>query len=158
MVTEDSKQRGVWQAPQGTREWLGQMQQLSEQILKQQQHSQQMMQELMNTYMQLLNTPGSYMSSQGEQQQQTFQQMSQQWMEQAQQQQQTFQQQAQQQQQAFQQMVQESMNTYMQMFNIPHSYLQEGLRLAQEDTPGSPKEKSRDAVRKSQRRSAGQSA
>jgi hypothetical protein len=32
--------------------------------------------------------------------------------------------------------VQESMNTYMQMFNIPHSYLQEGMRLAQEDTPG----------------------
>jgi hypothetical protein len=52
-------------------------------------------------------------------------------MEQAQQQQQTFQQQAQQQQQSFQQMVQESMNTYMQMFNIPHSYLQEGMRLAQ---------------------------
>ena len=45
--------------------------------------------------------------------------------------------QIQQQQQSFQQMVQESMNTYMQMFNIPHSYLQEGMRLAQEDTPGS---------------------
>jgi hypothetical protein len=79
-------------------------------------------------------------------------------MEQAQQQQQMFQQQAQQQQQSFQQMTQEAMNTYMQMFNIPHSYLQEGLQLAQEDTPGTPREESRDAVRKSQRRSAGQSS
>jgi hypothetical protein len=47
--------------------------------------------------------------------------------------------QIQQQQQNSQQMMQESMNTYMQMFNIPHSYLQEGMRLAQEDTPGSPR-------------------
>jgi hypothetical protein len=38
-------------------------------------------------------------------------------------------------------MVQESMNTYMQMFNIPHSYLQEGMRLAQEDMPGTPRER-----------------
>ena len=117
-----------------------------------------MMQELMNTYMQLLNTPGSYISGQAQQQQQTFQQITQQWMQQAQQQQQTLQQQAQQQQQSFQQMVQESMNTYMQMFNIPHSYLQEGMRLAQEDTQGSPKEESMDQIRKSQRRSAGQSS
>ena len=43
------------------------------------------------------------------------------------------------QQQSFQQMMQESMNTYMQMFNIPASYLQEGMRLAQEDTPGGPR-------------------
>ena len=147
---------------QGTRaaqaEWLGAMRSLAEQIEKQQQTSQQMTQELMNTYMQLLNTPGSYMSEQAEQQQQTLQQVTQQWMEQAQQQQQTFQQQAQQQQQSFQQMVQESMNTYMQMFNIPHSYLQEGVRLAQEDTQGSPKEESRDEIRKSQRRSSGQSS
>jgi hypothetical protein len=42
------------------------------------------------------------------------------------------------QQQSFQQMVQETMNTYIQMFNIPHSYLQEGMRLAQEDTPQTP--------------------
>jgi gas vesicle protein len=139
-------------------EWLGAMQSLAEQIQKQQQNSQQMIQELMNTYMQLLNTPGSYISGQAEQQQQTLQQTVQQWMEQAQQQQQMFQQQAQQQQQSFQQMAQETTNTYMQMFNIPHSYLQEGLRLAQEDTPGTPKEESRDAVRKSQRRSAGQSS
>jgi Zn-dependent M32 family carboxypeptidase len=48
-----------------------------------------------------------------------------------------------------QQMVQESMNTYMQMFNIPHSYLQEGMRLAQEDTPGSPEGKAWDESRHS---------
>jgi signal transduction histidine kinase len=137
-MTEGSANRGM-QAPEGAREWLSQMQQLAEQIQKQQQNSQQMMQELINTYMQLLSTPGSYLSGQAEQQQQTLQQTAQQWMEQAQQQQQMFQQQAQQQQQTFQQMVQESMNTYMQMFNIPHSYLQEGMGLAQEDTPGSPR-------------------
>src|ERR687897_963398 len=96
------------QAPEGAREWLSQMQNLSEQI----------------------------------QHQQTFQQITQQWMEQAQQQQQTLQQQAQQQQQSFQQMVQESMNTYMQMFNIPNSYLQEGMRLAHEDMPGTPQQRS----------------
>ncbi len=112
-------------------EWLGAMQSLAEQIQKQQQNSQQMTQELINTYMQLLNTPGSYLSGQAEQQQQTLQQTAQQWMEQAQQQQQAFQQQAQQQQQAFQQMTQEVLSTYAQLFNIPVSYAQEGLRSAQ---------------------------
>jgi hypothetical protein len=112
-------------------EWLSAMQSLAEQIQKQQQNSQQMTQELMNTYMQLLNTPGSYLSGQAEQQQQTLQQTAQQWMEQAQQQQQTFQQQAQQQQQSFQQMTQEVMSTYSQLFNIPLSYAKEGLKDAQ---------------------------
>jgi len=112
-------------------EWLGAMQSLAEQIQKQQQTSQQMTQELINTYMQLVNTPGSYISGQAEQQQQTLQQTAQQWMEQAQQQQQTFQQQAQQQQQSFQQMTQEVMSTYSQLFNIPVSYAKEGLRDAQ---------------------------
>jgi hypothetical protein len=109
-------------------EWLGAMRSLAEQIQKQQRLSQQMTQELMNTYMQLLNTPGSYLSGQAEQQQQTLQQTAQQWMEQAQQQQQSFQQQAQQQQQSFQQMTQEVMSTYSQLFNIPISYAKEGLR------------------------------
>ena len=77
--------------------------------------------------MQLLNTPGSYLSSQAEQQQQTLQQTAQQWMEQAQQQQQTFQQQAQEQQQSFQQMTQEVMSGYAELFNIPVSYAKEGL-------------------------------
>jgi hypothetical protein len=122
-------------AAQGARaaqaEWLGSMRTLAEQIEKQQQTSQQMTQELMNTYMQLLNTPGSYLSGQAEQQQQTLQQTIQQWMEQAEQQRQTFQQQAQQQQQSFQQMTQEVMSTYSQLFNIPISYAQEGLKDAQ---------------------------
>jgi uncharacterized protein (DUF3084 family) len=47
-------------------EWLSAMQSLAEQIERQQQNSQQMIQELMNTYMQLLNTPGSYLSGQAE--------------------------------------------------------------------------------------------
>jgi exonuclease VII large subunit len=93
-------------------EWLGAMQSLAEQIERQQQNSQQMIQELMNTYMQL-------------------QQTAQQWMEQAQQQQQTFQQQAQEQQQSFQQMTQEVMSTYSQLWNIPLSYAKEGLKDAQ---------------------------
>ena len=119
-------------APEGAQaEWLGTMRSLAEQIQKQQQYSQQMTQELMNTYMQLLNTPGSYLSGQAEQQQQTLQQTAQQWMEQAQQQQQSFQQQAQQQQQSFQQMTQEVVNTYSELWNIPISYAQEGLRDAQ---------------------------
>jgi hypothetical protein len=112
-------------------EWLSAMQSLAEQIERQQQNSQQMIQELMNTYMQLLNTPGSYLSGQAEQQQQTLQQTAQQWMEQAQQQRQTFQQQAKEQQQSFQQMTQEIMSTYSQLFNIPLSYAKEGLRSAQ---------------------------
>jgi signal transduction histidine kinase len=112
-------------------EWLSAMQSLAEQIQKQQQTSQQMTQELMNTYMQLLNTPGTYLSGQAEQQQQTIQQRAQQWMEQAQQQQQSFQQQAQQQQQSFQQMTQEVMSTYSKLFNIPLSYAKEGIREAQ---------------------------
>jgi hypothetical protein len=101
-------------------EWLGAMQSLAEQIEKQQQYSQQMTQELINTYMQLLNTPGSYLSGQAEQQQQTIQQTAQQWMEQAQQQQQSF-----------QQMTQEVMSTYSELWNIPLSYAKEGLRDAQ---------------------------
>jgi len=116
------------QGAEGARaEWLSAMQSLAEQIQKQQQNSQQMIQELMNTYVQLLNTPSSYLSGQAEQQQQTLQQTVQQWMEQAQQQRQTFQQQAQQQ-QSFQQMTQEVLGSYAQLFNIPLSYAKEGLR------------------------------
>ena len=122
----------VKQSPEGARqEWLTTMQSLAEQIQKQQQNSQQMIQELMNTYMQLLNTPGSFLSGQAEQQQQTLQQTAQQWMEQAQQQQQSFQQQAQQQQQSFKQMTQEVLGSYSKLFEIPLSYAQEGLRSAQ---------------------------
>ncbi len=119
------------QGQQGTREeWLGILQTLAEQIQKEQQTSQKMVQEMMNTYMQLLSTPGSYLAEQADQQHQTVQQSTQQLMEQVHQQQQTFQQQAQQQQKAFQEMTQEVLNTYTQLFNIPLSYAQEGLRSA----------------------------
>ena len=83
----------------------------------------------METYTRLLNTPGSYLSGQAEQQRQSLQQTAQRWMEQAQQQQQAFQQQAQQQ-QSFQQMVQDVTNSYAQLFNIPVSYAQESLQAA----------------------------
>ena len=116
---------------QGTREeWLDILQTLAEQIQKEQQTSQKMVQEMMNTYMQLLNTPGTYLAGQAEQQHQSAQQSAQQLMEQVHQQQQTFQQQAQQQQKVFQEMTQEVLNTYTQLFNLPLSYAQEGLRSA----------------------------
>src|SRR5918912_574337 len=118
-MIEGGSNRAGRASEQSGREWLDAMRSLAERIQKQQELSQQMTQELMNTYMQLLNTPGSYLSGQAEQQQQTLQQTAQQWMEQAQQQQQTFQQQAQQQQQAFQEMTQEVMGSYSQLFNIP---------------------------------------
>src|ERR671912_597676 len=124
-------ERAAEEARGSQAEWLGMLQTLAEQIQRQQQTSQQMVQEMMDTYMQLLNTPGSYLSGQAEQQQQSLRQTAQQWMEQAQQQQQTFQQQAQQQQQSFQQMTQEVLGSYSQLFSIPVSYAQEGLRDAQ---------------------------
>ncbi len=117
-------------APEGAQEWLGMLQTLAQQIQRQQQNSQQMIQEMMDTYIQLLNTPASYLSDQADQQRQTLQQSAQQWMEQAHQQQQAFRQQAQQQQQSFQQMTQEVMSTLTQLFNIPLTYAQEGLRAA----------------------------
>jgi hypothetical protein len=128
MMDRNASARMNYGAEGAQAEWLSAMQSLAEQIQKQQQYSQQMTQELMNTYMQLLNTPGSYLSGQAEQQQETFQQTAQQWMEQAQQQQQTFQQQAQEQQQSFQQMTQEVLGSYSQLFNIPLTYAKEGLR------------------------------
>jgi len=131
MSSDMEEMGGIARAQDGAQEWLGMLKTLAEQIQKQQHNSQQMVQEMMDTYMRLLNTPGSYLSGQAEQQQQTLQQTSQQWMEQARQQQQTFQQQAEQQRQAFQQMTQEVLNTYTQLLNIPFSYAQEGLRTAQ---------------------------
>jgi hypothetical protein len=131
MMERNASARLERDAQSAQAEWLGAMQSLAEQIQKQQQNSQQMIQELMNTYMQLLNTPGSYLSGQAEQQQQTLQQTALQWMEQAQQQRQTFQQQAKEQQQSFQQMTQEVLGSYSKLFNIPISYAKEGLRDAQ---------------------------
>jgi hypothetical protein len=104
------------------------LQTLAEQIQQEQQTSQKMVQEMMDTYMQLLSTPGTYLAGQTDQQHQTVQQSAQQLMEQVHQQQQTFQQQAQQQQEAFQEMTRQVLNTYTQLFNIPLSHAQEGLR------------------------------
>src|SRR5215212_7421525 len=87
---------------QAGQEWLDTLRSLAEQIQKQQQYSQQMIQELTNTYMQLLNTPGSYLTGQAQDQQQTFQQMTQQVL-----------------------------GSYSKLFNIPISYAKEGLRDAQ---------------------------
>ena len=127
-MTEGSTDWARQMPEQAGQEWLDTLRSLAEQIQKQQQYSQQMIQELMNTYMQLLNTPASYLSGQAEQQQQTFQQTAQQWMEQAQEQQQSFQQQAQEQQQSFQQMTQEVVSTYSELFNIPISYAKKGIK------------------------------
>jgi len=104
------------------------MQSMADQLQRQQQTFQQMMQESMNSYIQLLNTPPFYVSQQPQEEgqratQQTFQQASEQWMQLAQKQQQTFQQmsqqwieQAQQQQQTFQQIVQQSLTAYTDLF------------------------------------------
>jgi poly(3-hydroxyalkanoate) synthetase len=94
------------------------------------QRQQQTMQELMSSYIQLLNTSPFSISEQSQEGQQTteqtIQQASEQWMQLAQQQQQMFQEmsqqwmeQAQQQQQAFQQMVQESLAAYTDLFRPP---------------------------------------
>jgi len=101
MMERNASARLERDAQSAQAEWLGAMQSLAEQIQKQQQLSQKMTQELMNTYMQLLNTPGSYISGQAEQQQ------------------------------TLQQTAQEVMSTYSELFNIPISYAKEGLRDAQ---------------------------
>jgi poly(3-hydroxyalkanoate) synthetase len=105
------------------------MQSLADQIQRQQQTFQQMMQDQMSSYVQLLNTPPFYVSQlpQEEGQRatgQTFHQASEQWMELAQKQQQAFQKMSQQwieqataQQQAFQQVAQQSLVAYMDLFN-----------------------------------------
>ncbi len=126
-------QEGTQAFQRGAQRWVETLQHLAEQIQRQQRISQQITEELMNTYMQLLNTQWSYVAQlpqqqQQQQQQQNFQQLAQQWMQQFQQ----FQQQAQQQQQDFQQMVQQAMGAYAQMFDIPASQAREGAQIAQE--------------------------
>lgn len=105
------------------------MQSVADQIQRQQQTLQQMMQDQMSSYVQLLNNPPFYVSQQPQKEGQrttgqSFHQASEQWMRLAQQQQQTFQQMSQQwleqataQQQAFQQVVQESLGAYTDLFN-----------------------------------------
>ena len=105
------------------------MQSMADQIQRQQQTFQQMMQDHMSSYVQLLNTPPFYMSQQPQEEGQratgqTFHQASEQWMQLAQKQQQAFQQMSQQwleqataQQQAFQEVVQQSLGAYTDLFN-----------------------------------------
>jgi hypothetical protein len=114
----DNVSGGQQAADEAVRRWISTMQSMADQIQRQQQAFQQMMQESINSYMQLLNTPPFYVSEQSQ-----VQQASQRWMELAQQQQETFQQisqqwmeQARAQQQAFQQIVQQSLSTYMDLF------------------------------------------
>jgi hypothetical protein len=79
------------------------------------------------SYMQLLNTPASYLSQQAENQQQqlqqTFQQVAQQFVPQPQQQQQQFQQ--------FQQMTQQWLGSYMGFVDAQLTYAQDAARRAQ---------------------------
>ena len=123
----DNVNSGQQAAQEVAQRWITTMQSMANQIQGQQQTFQQMMQDSMNTYMQLLNTPPFSLSEQSQEghqaTQQTFQQASERWMQQAQQQQQTFQQmsqqwveQAQHQQHAFQQVVKQSLTTYTNLF------------------------------------------
>ena len=123
--------RGEQAADEVARRWIATMQSMGDQLVRQQQTLQQMTQEQMSSYVQLLNTPPFYVSQQPQQEGQratgqAFQQASEQWMELAQKQQQTYQQmsrqwmeQAQAQQQAFQQIVQKSLSAYTDLFKPP---------------------------------------
>jgi hypothetical protein len=124
----DEARRGQRVTEELTQRWIAAMRSMADQIQRQQ----QVMQESINTYMQLLNTPPfsiSEKAQEGQQAtQQTVQQASERWMQLAQQQQQTFQEmsqqwmeQAQAQRQAFQQMVQQSLRAYTDLFKSPPS-------------------------------------
>jgi hypothetical protein len=126
----DSADRGEQAAAEFAQRWIATMRSMADQIQRQQQTFQQIVQESMNTYMQLLNSPPFSLSDQSQEgqqaAQQTFQQASQQWMELVQRQQQTFQQmsqqwieQAQQQQRAFHQIAQQSLSAYADLFKPP---------------------------------------
>ena len=120
--------RGEQAAEEVARRWISTMQAMADQIQRQQQTYQQMMQESMNSYIQLLNNPPFYVSQQPQKEQptsgETFYEASQKWVELAQKQQQTLQQmskhwmeQTVQQQQSFQRIVQQSLKAYMDLFN-----------------------------------------
>jgi len=127
----DNISSGQQAAEEVARRWITTMQALADQMHRQQHTFQQMMQESMTSYMQLLNNPPFYVSQQPLQEGkratgQAFHQASERWMELAQQQQQSLQQmsrqwteQAAQQQQAFQQVVQQSLSAYMDLFKPP---------------------------------------
>jgi hypothetical protein len=127
----ESASRGQQAAEEVARRWISTMQSVADQIQRQQQTFQQMMQEQMSSYVQLLNTPPFYVSQQPQEEGQratgqAFQQASEQWMQLAQQQQQVFQEMSEQwmeqavaQQQAFQQVVQQSLTAYTDLFRPP---------------------------------------
>jgi hypothetical protein len=127
----DNLSRGQQAAEEVARRWIATMQSMADQIQRQQQTFQQMMQDQMSSYVQLLNTPPFYVSQQPQEEGQratgqTFHQASKQWMQLAQQQQQSFQQMSQQwmeqavaQQEAFQHVVQQSLNAYTDLFKPP---------------------------------------
>jgi 23S rRNA A1618 N6-methylase RlmF len=127
----DNLSRGQQAAEEVARRWIATMQSMADQIQRQQQTFQQMMQDQMSSYVQLLNTPPFYDSQQPQEEGQratgqTFHQASKQWMQLAQQQQQSFQQMSQQwmeqavaQQEAFQHVVQQSLNAYTDLFKPP---------------------------------------
>ena len=127
----DNVSRGQQAAEEVARRWIATMQSVADQIQRQQQTFQQMMQDQMSSYVQLLNTPPFYVSQQPQEEGQratgqTFHQASEQWMQLAQKQQQALQEMSQQwmeqaiaQQQAFQQVVQQSLSTYTDLFKPP---------------------------------------
>ncbi len=125
----DNIDAGQQAAQEVTQRWITTMQSMANQIQRQQQTLQQMMQDSMNTYMQLLNIPPFSLSEQSREGQratgQTFQQASEQWTQLAHQQQafqrmsQQWMEQTQQQQQAFQQVVQQSLSAYTDLFRPP---------------------------------------
>ena len=127
----DNASRGQQAAEEVARRWIATMQSMADQIQRQQQTFQQMMQDQMSSYVQLLNTPPFYVSQQPQEEGQratgqAFHQASEQWMQLAQLQQRAFQEMSQQwmeqaivQQQAFQQVVQQSLTAYMDLFKPP---------------------------------------
>jgi hypothetical protein len=127
----DNLSRGQQAAEEVARRWIATMQSMADQIQRQQQTYQQMMQDQMSSFVQLLNTPPFYVSQQPQEEGQratgqTFHQASEQWMQLAQQQQQSFQEMSQQwmeqsiaQQEAFQQVVQQSLSAYTDLFRPP---------------------------------------
>ncbi len=127
----DNVSRGQQAAEEVARRWISTMQAMADQIQRQQQTFQQMMQDQMSSYVQLLNTPPFYVSQQPQEEGQratgqTFHQASELWMQLAQRQQQSFQEMSHQwmeqavaQQQAFQEVVEKSLSAYMDLFKLP---------------------------------------
>ena len=109
----DNVSRGQQAAEEVARRWISTMQAMADQIQRQQQTFQQMMQDQMSSYVQLLNTPPFYVSQQPQEEGQratgqAFHQASEMWM-----------QLAQRQQQSFQEVAEKSLSAYMDLFKLP---------------------------------------